>query len=63
MPDRSALTAPATAPAYVKCREDDWPLCPGCGADELWSNATPATIETIVNCLACDWRPGYEAPA
>jgi predicted RNA-binding Zn-ribbon protein involved in translation (DUF1610 family) len=44
--------------AYREFRKDGWPLCPGCGDDELWSNAVPASIETIVGCLNCGWKPG-----
>ena len=53
------LSEPATDPAYVRRRDDGWPLCPGCDEDELWSNSVPATEETIVSCLRCNWRPGY----
>lgn len=50
---------PAVEPYYSEHRADGWPLCPGCREDELWSSATPATIETIVSCLWCGWKPGY----
>ena len=63
MPDsqsspRLSIT-PATEPAYVRFKDDGWPLCPGCGADELWSSGVPATVDTIVSCLGCGWKPGY----
>jgi predicted RNA-binding Zn-ribbon protein involved in translation (DUF1610 family) len=47
----------STETAYPRLREDGWPLCPGCGEDELWSNTVPATVETIVCCLRCGWKP------
>lgn len=49
----------ADRPAYIRRRDDGWPFCPGCDEDELWSSAIPATEETIVSCLRCDWKPGY----
>jgi predicted RNA-binding Zn-ribbon protein involved in translation (DUF1610 family) len=42
---------------YTRHRADGWPLCPQCGDDELWSSENEATIETIVSCLGCGWRP------
>lgn len=45
-------------PIYARRRRDGWPLCPRCGEDELYSLATPATIETICGCYRCGWRPG-----
>jgi predicted RNA-binding Zn-ribbon protein involved in translation (DUF1610 family) len=42
---------------YPRRRTDGWPLCPACGDDELWSAEIPATVETIVSCLGCGWRP------
>lgn len=50
---------PATEPAYGRFKDDGWPYCPGCGEDELWSGAIPSTIDTIVSCLRCGWKPGY----
>ena len=41
---------------YREFRDDGWPLCPQCGEDELWSPASPATIETISGCYRCDWK-------
>jgi hypothetical protein len=52
------VQGPATAPAYLRFKDDGWPLCPGCGDDELWSPAVPATVDTIASCLNCNWRPG-----
>lgn len=43
--------------AFTKIRSDGWPMCPLCGEDELYSLAIPATIETIVGCYRCNWRP------
>lgn len=40
---------------YRHYRADGWPYCPRCDEDELWSNATQATVETIVGCYACGW--------
>lgn len=42
---------------FVKFRSDGWPLCPVCGEDELYSLAVPATVETIVGCYRCNWKP------
>jgi predicted RNA-binding Zn-ribbon protein involved in translation (DUF1610 family) len=42
---------------YTHYRADGWPYCPQCDEDELWSNATYATIDTIVGCYRCDWKP------
>ena len=56
---RSELQVAASEPAYPQRRADGWPLCPGCGDDELWSAAVPATVDTIVSCLGCGWKPGY----
>lgn len=56
-----AQSAQGPPTAYVQFREDGWPLCPGCDEDELWSPATPATIETISSCLRCGWRPRRKA--
>lgn len=58
-PSQSALRSAATEPAYERFKPDGWPLCPGCDEDELWSAEIPATVETIVSCLRCGWRPGY----
>jgi hypothetical protein len=38
---------------FAEHRADGWPLCPGCGDDELYSQAVPATIETICGCYRC----------
>lgn len=38
-------------------RADGWPYCPRCGEDELYSLANPATVETIVGCYRCNWKP------
>lgn len=48
-------------PLYNARRADGWPLCPQCGADELWSPAIPQTEATIVHCEACGWRPPVDA--
>lgn len=38
-------------------RSDGWPLCPGCGEDELFSLAFPLPLPTdIVGCYRCGWR-------
>jgi hypothetical protein len=37
-------------PVYRHRRADGWPYCPQCDEDELWSNATPATEDSIVGC-------------
>lgn len=43
---------------YGARREDGWPLCPGCGDDELYSLEMPvATEDTIIGCYACGWKP------
>ena len=60
MASQSDRLTPATAPAYARFRKDGWPLCPGCNEDELWSNSEPATTDTIVSCLRCEWKPGYD---
>lgn len=44
-------------PPFRVRRADGWPLCPACGADELYSLADPATIGTIGGCYACPWEP------
>jgi len=44
-------------PLYNARRSDGWPLCPHCGADELHSASVPPRERTIVNCMACGWRP------
>jgi hypothetical protein len=31
----------------VRRRADGWPLCPGCGEDELWSSFTPPNADPI----------------
>jgi len=41
---------------YKYFRKDGWPLCPGCGHDELFSLTIPASIDTIVGCYYCKWR-------
>lgn len=40
---------------YPDRRPDDWPLCPRCGEDELWS--PDGTEDGIASCLACHWKP------
>jgi hypothetical protein len=42
---------------YRGWRADGWPYCPSCGEDELYSLSVPATVETIVGCYLCRWRP------
>jgi hypothetical protein len=42
---------------YKHYRADGWPYCPQCDEDELWSAATYATVETIVGCYSCGWKP------
>lgn len=42
---------------YTRHRADGWPLCPRCGDDELWSPELEPTVDTIVSCLGCGWRP------
>lgn len=42
---------------YRRFRADGWPYCPCCDEDELYSLADPASIETIVGCYRCGWRP------
>lgn len=44
-------------PLYRMHREDGWPLCPDCEADELYSLADPPSIATIRGCYACAWMP------
>jgi hypothetical protein len=53
------MSVKTTEPFYSRHRDDGWPLCPGCGEDELWSAATEPTTDTIVSCLRCGWKPGY----
>lgn len=49
---------------FTEYREDGWPLCPRCQADELWSPNIPATATTIHGCLACGWMaPPWSPPA
>jgi hypothetical protein len=48
---------------YVAYRADGWPLCPGCGEDELYSLAEHASVETIVACYRCSWRPPDDTAA
>lgn len=43
---------------FVESRPDGWPLCPGCGEDELWSAETYPSRLRIAGCYACPWRPG-----
>jgi len=38
-------------------RKDGWPFCPVCGEDELYSLSNPGSIETIVGCYKCNWKP------
>lgn len=42
-------------PVY-EYRVDGWPLCPRCGADELFSGEIPAKPTDDLQCLACNWR-------
>lgn len=49
---------------YKYFRKDGWPLCPGCGQDELYADYTyledamkRPTIENIAGCYACDFKP------
>lgn len=63
----AALDAPAGYSLYSAFRSDGWPLCPNCGADELWSSGIGEApdfkrnlaecIATIEGCYACDWIP------
>jgi hypothetical protein len=46
-------------PVYRHRRADGWPYCPQCDEDELWSNATPATEDSIVGCYRCNWKPEW----
>ena len=34
----------------------DWPNCPRCEENELFSLEIPATVESIVGCYSCGWR-------
>jgi len=48
--------------SYVEFRGDsDWPYCPRCGEDELYSLAgtkgQPVTVESICGCYYCTWTP------
>jgi hypothetical protein len=46
---------------YTQFREDGWPLCPSCGADDLWFEVTgdddslTARIAAITGCQTCNW--------
>jgi hypothetical protein len=42
---------------YPELREDGWPLCPRCGADELYSLDIAPTVETIRGCYNCEFAP------
>lgn len=42
---------------YSRWRSDGWPLCPGCGEDELYSPEDPPRVESIVRCYQCQWTP------
>ena len=50
---------------FTAFRRDGWPLCPGCGEDELWTPWTPPEgceanlddyIANKLSCLRCGWR-------
>jgi hypothetical protein len=49
---------------FKKTREDGWPLCPGCGEDELFSNLLDESqkysiVEYIDHGLKC-YRCGFK---
>ena len=50
---------------FTRFRADGWPLCPGCGEDELWTPWTPTAGEEAglddyvankLRCYACRWE-------
>jgi hypothetical protein len=43
-------------------RKDGWPLCPGCGEDELWSRALDPRATDPLRCYRCGWS-GVVPPA
>lgn len=55
----------------MEYREDGWPLCPNCGADELWSplawdgeGVRPPLeeyVEAGLTCYLCNWTNRIEA--
>jgi DNA-directed RNA polymerase subunit M/transcription elongation factor TFIIS len=47
----------SVARPYRHYRADGWPYCPRCDEDELWSGETYPTVETIVGCYSCGWKP------
>jgi hypothetical protein len=48
---------------YTAFRLDGWPLCPGCGKDELWGipsteqNSDGKQLWVIQSCYLCGWKP------
>jgi predicted RNA-binding Zn-ribbon protein involved in translation (DUF1610 family) len=36
-------------------RADNWPLCPGCGEDELYDLSTPPLATNTLRCYRCGW--------
>ena len=59
---QAALDGVRPTPEY-ETRADGWPLCPSCGADELWSPlvwedvrpAVEAFIAAGLTCYSCHW--------
>lgn len=51
--EHRSLTIERVVPTYRRWRPDGWPYCPRCDEDELYSLATPATVETICGCYRC----------
>lgn len=56
--------------AFSRFREDGWPLCPGCGEDELYALANWPGEERpqlawflvrIDGCYRCNWAPATRA--
>lgn len=50
------------SPQFRDRRPDGWPLCPSCGADELYALVDEPSEAAIAGCYRCAWRRAQPPP-